>query len=247
MKRLIRGTLILASVGGAATFTASPAKAACHAFTFAQATYSVDEAGGQVTIGVRRDLALNPSSVRIRTADVDAEADQDCKPLVNHLVEWTVADSQGTPEAIQKNVRIDIVNDTADEPNENFRVEFVPGSGGGCQINDDFTYGDPTIVTIQDNDESAPASPGTTPAKTAPAGQTSRSTTRSPSPSPSPTPTASPSPLPSPEENPVEVTSATQPEQDDDGFPVGLVAAIALVLLGGTGAGIWYLRRRAPG
>lgn len=64
MKRLIRNTLVLAMVGGAATFTASPAKAACHDFTFAQATYSVDEAGGQVTIGVRRDAALNPSSVR---------------------------------------------------------------------------------------------------------------------------------------------------------------------------------------
>lgn len=245
MKRLIRSTLILAMVGGAAIFTARPAKAACHAFTFAQASYSVDEAASQVTIGVRRDLALNPSSVRIRTADIDAQADQDYKPLLNHLVEWTVADSQGTAEATQKNVRIDIVNDTADEPNENFRVEFVPGSGGGCQIDDDFTYGDPTTVTIQDNDEPAPASPGTTPAKTAPAGPTSRS--RSPSPTPSPSPTASPSPLPSPEESPVEVTAATQAEEDDERFPVGWVAAIALILVGGAGAGIWYLRRRAVG
>jgi hypothetical protein len=200
--------------GISALIPMTAAQAACQAFTVTASPTTAAE-GGQVVVTVHRDAALNPSAVDVSTVDGSAKSGQDFAGG-RRTISFTTE--------TQKSFPLPITNDRAAEPSETFQVALVRGSGSGCAIDPNFTYGPPVRITIQANDQSAPvatpsASPGRpttkapanggvpTPPPTRPAtpgastGASSRPASRgrpmadSPHPSPGqPTPSESPAP-----------------------------------------------------
>lgn len=138
-----RFTIGLATVAGVVCgllfVTVVPASAACHAFTV-EADPSVPDEGATVTVTIRRDADVQPSSVRVRTVDETATGGSDYTPL-DERVEFT----DGTEQTRE----IDILDDGTSEDDETFVIELSEGEG--CEVNQSFTY-DSVTVTIQDDD-----------------------------------------------------------------------------------------------
>jgi hypothetical protein len=162
--RSLRRGLVLAAVTGISVLVPmTAAQAACQAFTVTASPTTAAE-GGQVLVTVHRDAALNPSAVDVSTVDGSAKSGQDFAGG-RRTISFTTE--------TQKSFPLPITNDRAAEPSETFQVALVRGSGSGCAIDPNFTYGPPVRITIQASDQSAPvATPSASPARptaTAPA------------------------------------------------------------------------------
>lgn len=213
------------------------ASANCHIFSFAPATYEVNEGAGKVTITVRRAGEFAPSSVRVRTVNGTAAAGQDYT-AVDTRVSW---DAEGGP---QRTIDVRIMDDGMVEGNEQFTVELSDGQGSpGFAL----IYGNPATVTIIDNNQAASAPPSQV------AGPPPPAVTE-----PEPSPTEPPAPggtLPG-DSTPGEgseidddgegtgTVDVAADEDDDGASAVPTIVAIALIVAGGAGGGLWWLRRR---
>lgn len=127
---------------------AGVAHAACHAFTV-EADPSAPGEGQTVTVTIRRDADVQPSSVRVRTVDGTATGGSDYTPM-DERVEFT----EGTEQTRQ----IDVLDDDATEDSETFEIELSEGQG--CEVNQSFSY-DSATVTIEDDDAAAAEEPAT--------------------------------------------------------------------------------------
>lgn len=125
---------------------AGVAHAACHAFTV-EADPSTAGEGQTVTVTIRRDADVQPSSVRVRTVEVTATGGSDYTPM-DERVEFT----EGTEQTRQ----IDILDDDATEDSETFEIELSEGQG--CEVNQNFSY-DSATVTVEDDDAAAAEEP----------------------------------------------------------------------------------------
>jgi hypothetical protein len=213
---------------------APPADAACHAFTVTAKRSPVAE-GTKAEVTVERDAAVNPSSVEITTVNGTAKAPGDytaTKQTVNFTNETS------------RTVTIPTREDTVHESAEQFTVELVEGSGGGCQVNQNFSYGSPAKFTISD-DDAAPVTVTTAPTSSptridtaAPPAAPSPSATPTPSPSPTISPSASPSPLPS-------ASAFAVDTSEDGGLSPWLVAVALIGLAAASTGGIMLYRMRS--
>ena len=204
------------------------AQAACHFFTVG-ATSSVSE-GNQATVIVERDGSVADSSVRVMTKNGTALAGSDYTKF-DERVEFT-------GDETQQSIKIKTTEDSKDENNEAFTVSVSEGEG--CEVNQNYDYGDPATITIKDED--APATtilPGKTPSPT-PKPAPTPSPTPTPTASPSPTPTTTPSPSPSPASTPTAIPLI----EEEGGFPWLAAAAILGLLAAGGGALILTRMRR---
>lgn len=227
----------------AAVIPAHVALAACHYFAISPQERPANEGHGPVNLIVTRFGEGAPSSVRVRTSNGTAVAGQDYQPF-----DQRVRFEDGTRQTIE----IVIINDEAVEGEERFKVTLSEGSGCNGTPSD---HGPPATVIIQDDDPSPPPpqfqGPGSAWEKLHPS-PPPPSPRVSPSPSPSPPPTVEVSPTPSEVPDVVESSEPTQTvaaaadnEEKGPSSMVPIVVAIALVVAGGAGAGIWWLRRRA--
>lgn len=129
--------------------TVGTAYGACHAFTV-EASPSQPTEGETVTVTIRRDAAVRPSSVRVRTTDQTATGGADYSPL-DERVEFT-----GQTELTRT---VEIFDDDTAEEAEVFVIELSEGQG--CEVNPNFTY-DSTTATIRDDDAPVEESPAPT-------------------------------------------------------------------------------------
>lgn len=147
MRRPVRTALRLfvpaATVTALIAVATGPAAAACHAFTV-EVDPATPAEGEAVTVTIRRDAAVNPSSVRVRTVEGTATGGADYAEL-DERVEFDTGTEQTRT--------VDVLDDDAQEDDETFDIELSEGEG--CEVNPDFTY-DSATVTIQDDDP-APA------------------------------------------------------------------------------------------
>lgn len=143
MRRPFRTALRLfvpaATVTALITVATGPAAAACHAFTV-EVDPATPAEGETVTVTIRRDAAVNPSSVRVRTVEGTATGGADYAEL-DERVEFDTGTEQTRT--------VDVLDDDAQEDDETFDIELSEGEG--CEVNPDFTY-DSATVTIQDDD-----------------------------------------------------------------------------------------------
>lgn len=145
MRTVVR-LLVTLSLVAAMVALAGVAHAACHAFTV-EVDPSTGAEGQTVTVTIRRDRDVRPSSVRVRTVEVTATGGADYTEL-DERVQFT----EGTEQTRQ----VDILDDEAPEDDETFEIELSEGQG--CEINQNFTY-DSATVTIDDDDAPAAESP----------------------------------------------------------------------------------------
>lgn len=228
--------------------------AACHAFTISASPTTVTE-GGTVTVTVKRDGALNPSSVDVRTTDGSARSGQDFtggRKTMSFTTETA------------KSYTIAIINDTTPEAAETFGLELVAGSGSGCAINPNFSYGPPVTITIGASDQPAATSrPSSPPAPPAPHATSAvsgpvTSATKAPvtTPSHAVTATGSAAAIPAAtttalDSPPPEPTSSdngkplAHPRSDDNNGHWTPIIVIALVTVLAGGATYLYRLRRA--
>lgn len=252
-RRLGRGLVLAPLVIAAMTISVPTAFAACHAFTISASPTTVPE-GDKVTVTVKRDGAVNPSSVDVRTADGSARSGQDYTGD-RRTISFTTETA--------KSYTIATLKDATPDAAETFRVELVPASGSGCQINPNFTYGPPVTVTISANTRPTPtSSPRTTPAQPTPhaspaatgavkpaatiAGATPRPPVKATKPAGG-TPVANspaavtPLPAPTTSDNNTPLTSA---RSGDNSGPSTVTILIAIILaVAVLTAGAYYLRR----
>ena len=131
---------------------------------------------------VHRDGALNPSAVDVSTVDGTAKSGRDFAGG-RRTISFTTETAKSFPIAI--------TNDSAPEPSETFQVELVRGSGSGCAIDPNFTYGPPVRITIRASDQPTPVpTPSAAPARPTTAASPNGGAATSP---PSPPATAGPS------------------------------------------------------
>ena len=198
----------------------APAFAPCHIITFEGDPYSVGEGAGSVTIRVSKNGPQGAPTVDYDTDSDSAEAGSDFEATNGTLV---IEDEEAE-------FKVQITNDSADEPNERFMVRLSNPTDGGCPISVGVQE-DTATVTIRDNDEQPSPTPATT-KKPKP-----KASTASPSPSPSPTAT---SPSPGVSASPI----AAPADDDAGGLWSGAVAGIvAAALAVGAGAAYWVRRR----
>lgn len=248
----MRRTRVLLGASVALTAWVLPvqhAAAACHAFTISASPASVDE-GAATTITVERDGVVGPSSVRVRSVDGTAKAGADYAAVAERTIDFT--------DGTTRSFTVPTVNDTAAEGAEMFRVELVPGSGGGCAASSNFTYGPPATVTIKASDQPVPTIrptsaaptqlPPTTrpttapPATTPPATASSAPATSAPA---SGSASASESAALSPSETPTPASTflADPPDDDDDGSVLPLVLALLAAVAVAAALAVWLRRR----
>jgi hypothetical protein len=172
--RSLRRGLVLAAVTGISVLIPmTAAQAACQAFTVTASPTTAAE-GGQVVVTVHRDAALNPSAVDVSTVDGSARSGQDFAGG-RRTISFTTETEKSFPVAI--------TNDSAPEPSETFQVALVRGSGSGCAIDPNFTYGPPVRITIRASDQSTPVvTPSASPARPTAAATTGGAPTPPPSP-----------------------------------------------------------------
>lgn len=251
---LMLTSLAAASVGVSMIVSAVSVEAACHAFTITASPTAVSE-GREVVVTVHRDAAVNPSTVDVRTVDGSAKNGQDFAGG-RRTVSFTTETAKSYP--------ITVINDRAAEPTETFRVELVPGSGGGCTVNPNFTYGPPSTITIAANDQSSavvsPSPPKARPRRSASARPSAAAagTIASPRPIPSKAPTSLTPPaggLLTPTSPPIPPTTEATPAPRDassaaatppgNGGPPTVVVVLAIVLSSlAVAGGLAYARRR---
>ena len=223
--------LMIVMTGAVAALPILEAGAACHAFTFSESTYTVSEEADKVTLTVARDGTLDDSSVKYNTVNGTAKSRHDFLRTTGTL------SYAGDDE--QQSFDVQIVDNNANEPTEEFTV--VLSGGGGCDINPNFQY-DSATVRIQDNDNvitlpTQSSSPTPTPTPTTTKKPKPKPSTASPSPSPSPTATS-----PSPTASASPIAAAT--DEHGGGLSSGAIAGIvAATLVAGGGAALWVRRR----
>lgn len=219
--------------------TATPASAACHAFTVAVTPAAVDE-GDTVRITVSRDAAVNPSSVHVSTIDESARAGSDYV-AINETVSFTNETS--------KTLTLQTMNDSIEEPAESLRLHL--SNPGGCAVNPNFSVGPDAQVTIKANDAATTTVPPATTTLAAPGSTNPASTTVPPTVTEDETTTSGVSSTTDPEEDSGSDTTfasgvaADSSADDDGGVPVGALLAGAAVLAAAAGVGTWLLRRRS--
>ena len=223
--------MVLAIIG-VIQVVSGTAQSACHAFTVSASPADPAE-GARVTVTVRRDGAVNPSSVRVSTIDETARAPTDYTRL-NQEVQFDAQTS--------RTLTIAIHNDATPEGMESFKIHL--SDPDGCQSNTNYTLGSDVRITIGANDATPkptqPPAPAPAPMTTAPP-----STTRPPSPSPSP----SASPTESPTEEPTD-SPFTFAEPDETGGGSAILALAVFGILAGlsvAGFGGWLLWQRSRG
>jgi hypothetical protein len=252
---------VLAAVTGiSALIPMTDAQAACQAFTVTASPTTAAE-GGQVLVTVHRDAALNPSAVDVSTVDGSAKSGRDFAGG-RRTISFTTE--------TQKSFSVAITNDSAPEPSETFQVTLVRGSGSGCAIDPNFTYGPPVRITIRASDQSAPVpTPSASPARptaTAPAnggvptppptrpakpgasagassGPASRGRTMPDSRHPSPSPTAG---QPTPSESPAPTKAVSYRRNGSP--PTAVLAPAILLISAALAGGVAYAfgSRRSP-
>jgi hypothetical protein len=221
--------IVVLMFGLALLSVAAPADAACHAFTIKAKRSPVAE-GTKAEVTIERDAAVNPSSVEITTVNGTAKAPGDYT-----AVKQTVSFTNETSRTVSIPTREDTVHESA----EQFSVKLVEGSGDGCAVNPNFSYGSPAKITISDDDIAVTV----TTAPTATPSSTVAQPTPSASPAPSATPSASPTASPSPSVLPSASAFAVETEDDDSPAP-WLVAAALLGLAAASAGGIMLYRTR---
>lgn len=142
MSRVLRIALVLsmAIVAG----TASPAAAACHAFTVSVDPAEVTE-GGEVTVTVERDAAVAESSIDVSTVDGTATGGTDYEPLD----ETADFPDGGTSQTFT----VPTMDREGSQGDRDFQVEL--SNPQGCAPNTDYEVGDPATVTIADSEQAA--------------------------------------------------------------------------------------------
>jgi hypothetical protein len=226
-KLLALGVTFALSAGWLITI-AGPAAAVCHTVSIEAAPNPVEEGVTNVTVTITRLIPPNTdgctANINYTTSDGSAKEPDDYKRTFGHCSEFD------PPDGAKKETcefTVPIREDTIFEGNETFKVAFSGTSQSSVSGE--------VEVTIKDDDPSPP--PAAPPPKASPA--------KSPSPSPSPSPAKSPSPTPSPSLSPSPSPSAVAAAKKS-GPPTGLIIGIvALVIAGGAGAGLWYLRKNA--
>jgi cobalamin biosynthesis Mg chelatase CobN len=164
--------LPLAAVGvvvvvAAIVLPASPALAACHAFTVTASPGTVDE-GAPVTITVSRDAAVAPSNIDVETVDESATAGADYAGVTRRTIAFT--------NDTQQSLTVATIADAETEGPETFRVHL--SNPGGCAVNPNFSVGPDVRVTIADTTTTTePPAPTTSEATTTAPGAASESTT----------------------------------------------------------------------
>ena len=130
------------------TITNPPAPINAGVIQFAQASYSVAEAAGTVTlVATRTGGSSGSASGYYRTANGTATAGQDYTPTTN-FVTWLDGDTAN------KNLVLTILNDALVEPAETFTVSFFTNTVGA-------SLGALTTATVTiTDDDTPPASPG---------------------------------------------------------------------------------------
>ena len=130
------------------TITNPPAPINAGVIQFAQASYSVAEAAGTVTlVATRTGGSSGSASGYYRTANGTATAGQDYTPTTN-FVTWLDGDTAN------KNVVLTILNDALVEPAETFTVSFFTNTVGA-------SLGALTTATVTiTDDDTPPPSPG---------------------------------------------------------------------------------------
>lgn len=253
-RRLQRLAVLATLVAAGMALSVPSAFAACHAFTISASPTTVTE-GGTVTVTVKRDGALNPSSVDVRTTDGSARSGQDFaggRKTISFTTETA------------KSYTIAIINDTTPEPAETFGVQLVAGSGSGCAINPNFSYGPPVTITIGASDQPGAPSPRSSPpappaphassavpgpVKSAPgAAVTTPSHAVTATGSATAMPTATTNALPSPPPQPTSSDNGeplANPRSADNGGHWTPIIAIVLVTILAGGATYLYRLRRA--
>jgi hypothetical protein len=220
-----RRALVLVTLAiGWMTALSPTALATCHAFTVDVSPAGVRE-GGRVSVTVRRDGGLGQSSVQVSTVDGTAKAGNDYE-RVNRRVRFESPQTQQT-------FSIQTSDDDDKEPSETFRVEVSDGSG--CPLAS--THGPDATVTIVDNDSTPEAAESPT--------------SQAAAPSPSPPPPPAESPPPAQGGAPAQAAPAASPTPSQvagedlgggmSGWTIAMI--IGLVMAGGSGAGLWFLRR----
>lgn len=142
MSRVLRIALVLsmAIVAG----TASPAAAACHAFTVSVDPAEVTE-GGDVTVTVERDAAVAESSIDVSTVDGTATGGTDYEPLD----ETADFPDGGTSQTFT----VPTMDREGSQGDRDFQVEL--SNPQGCEVNTDYDVGDAATVTIADSEQAA--------------------------------------------------------------------------------------------
>ncbi|MGH2759094.1 MAG: Calx-beta domain-containing protein [Actinomycetota bacterium] len=181
---------------------------------------------------VSRDAAVNPSDIHVSTIDESAKAPADYTKL-DEQVELTSETS--------KTLSITIVNDTAAEGAETFRVHL--SDPGGCAVNPNYQVAPDARVTIQASDQVAPTAQP--PEATQPASPTLPTAAARPSPTAPPSPTATIDVTSTPSATFVPLAQAE--DEDGGGFPVAGVIGIVLgaLAIAAVGGLLWYRRRTA--
>ena len=227
MRKLLAFSVTIVISAGWLLATAGPAAAKCHDVSIDASPNPVEEGVTNVTVTITRVIVGEGCSANISytTSDGTAKEPDDYRRTFGHCSEF-----DGTDGAKKETCKFDVPirEDTIFEGDENFKVAFSGVS--------DVSVSGEVIVTIKDDDPSPPP-PAASPPKAPPA--------KSPSPSPSPSPAKSATPTPSPSLTPSPSPSAIAAAKKG-GPPAGLIIGlIALVVAGGAGAGLWYLRKNA--
>jgi hypothetical protein len=224
---MTRRVLLLGALVVGFVMVAPPhAFATCHAFRLDVSPASARE-GGRVTVTVRRDGGVASSSVLVSSVDETAKAGADYD-RVNRRVEFPPAETQ-------ESLSVQISDDDDKESSETFRLKL--SEGRGCPINTNFTYGGDATITISDNDSTATADespkasqPQSSPAPAAPPPE-------SPTPvQPGATAQAAPTVSPTPA-----LAAGDEAGSGPSGWTIAMI--VGLVMAGGSGAGLWFLRR----
>jgi len=233
MKKVIALGATLILTAGFLLVAAPQAWAACHIAAFESLAYTVNEGAGKVTLKVilQGGQPSCSGTVNYKTLPGTAEGGQDYTSVQGALV-FAAADDRS------EEISVPILEDVKFEGNETFRVELSVPSTPPQSITG---TGGPATVTIADNDPSPP------PAATSPSPKKSPSPVASPSPSPSATaaeeieesPQASPVAEASESPSPLAQTQG----RSGGGKKVAIIALLAALVAGGSGFGLWKMRR----
>lgn len=220
--------------------TATPARAACHAFTVSVTPAAVEE-GDTVRITVSRDAGVNPSSIDVSTIDESARAGSDYT-AINETVSFSTETT--------RTLTLKTTDDAATEPAESLRVHL--SNPGGCAVNPNFSVAPDAQVTIKANDAATTTVPPATTTPAAPGSTNAVTSTVPPTVAEDPTSTSGVSSTTAPEDDSGSDTTLasglaadSNADDDDDGVSAGVLLAAVAVLAAAAGVGAWLLRRRS--